>query len=179
MRIQKKDHNSLEYAVMGLIRHGVTYGYEILKHVSDKKGLGQIWATKSGNLYALLGKLEATGWLTSSVTTAGNRPPRKDYALTLEGEKAFVDWCSSVVTHPREMRQDFLVKWFFIRSDLGMSSKLIRDQLTECSNWERGLFAKEEKMENSDLFGSTTHKFRINQIRGIKTWLIRLQKGEL
>ena len=164
---------------MGLIRSGVTYGYEIYKRISDKKGLGQVWLTKPGNLYALLGKMVSSGWLTSSVISEGNRPPRKEYSLTPDGEKAFEDWCSSTVKHPREMRQDFLVRWFFVRLDPRISSKLIRDQLAECSAWEKGLLTKEQGIEDSAWFESSIYHFRINQIRGIKNWLIQLQRGEL
>jgi DNA-binding PadR family transcriptional regulator len=179
MRIPNADHSSLEYAVMGLIRSGVTYGYEIFKQISDPKGLGQIWQTKPGNLYALLGKMVSSGWLTSSVMSEGNRPPRKEFSLTPEGEKAFEAWCSSTVKHPREMRQDFLARWYFVRDNPKASAELIRDQLDECSAWESGLLSKEQGVEATAWFESNIYQFRINQIQGIKNWLLQLQRGEI
>jgi DNA-binding PadR family transcriptional regulator len=179
MRIPNDDHSSLEYAALGLIRKGVTYGYEIFKQISDPKGLGQIWQSKPGNLYALLGKMVSSGWLVSLVKSEGNRPPRKEYSLTPEGENAFKTWCSSTVKHPREMRQDFLARWYFVRANPRVSSELIREQLAECSAWETGLLSKAQEVEDSAWFESIIYQFRINQIQGIKNWLIQLQRGEI
>jgi DNA-binding PadR family transcriptional regulator len=179
MRTPNEEHSSLEYAALGLIRKGVTYGYEIFKQISDQKGLGQIWQTKPGNLYALLGKMVSSGWLVSLVKSEGNRPPRKEFSLTPEGEKAFEAWCSSTVKHPREMRQDFLARWYFVRDNPQVSSELIRDQLEECSAWEAGLLSKEQEVEATAWFESNIYQFRINQIRGIKNWLNQLQRGEI
>ena len=178
MRIPNDEHSSLEYVALGLIRSGVTYGYEIYKQISDQKGLGQIWQTKPGNLYALLGKMASTGWLTPSVNSEGNRPPKKEFSLTPEGKKVFEEWCSSIVKHPRQMRQDFLARWYFIRDDVQASTALIRKQLEECSAWEAGLLTKEQDVNDSEWFESNIYQFRINQIRGIKNWLIQLERGE-
>jgi len=178
MRTPNTDHSSLEYAVMGLIRKGITYGYEIFKQISDLKGLGQIWQTKPGNLYALLGKLVSSGWLISSVKSGSNRPPRKEFSLTPEGKNAFEVWCSSAVEHPRGMRQDFLARWYFVRDNPQESAKLLHGQLEECSAWESGLLSKEQEVEDSAWFESNIYQFRINQIRGIKNWLNQLQRGE-
>lgn len=179
MRTPNDEHSSLEYAALGLIRRGVTYGYEIFKQISDPKGLGQIWQSKPGNLYALLGKMISAGWLISSVNSEGNRPPRKEYTLTSEGEKAFNAWCSRTVKHPREMRQDFLARWFFARENPILSSKLICEQMEECSTWESGLLSKELEVEDSTWFEANIYQFRINQVQGIKNWLIQLQRGEI
>ena len=178
MRTPKQEHSSLEYASLGLIRNGVCYGYEIFKQMSDTKGLGQVWLIKPANLYAILSKMEAANWLKAKVTSAGNRPPRKEYSLTSEGERIFEEWCFSIAKHPREMRQDFLVRWYFIRGDKKKSEKLIQDQIGECNLWEAGLHSKKSEVGASDWFESTLYQFRINQIRGIKTWLEQLQRGE-
>jgi hypothetical protein len=99
--------------------------------------------------------------------------------LTPEGEKAFVAWCSSIVKHPREMRQDFLARWYFVREKPKVSAKLIREQLAECSAWESGLLSKEQEVEDSAWFEANIYQFRISQIQGIKNWLLQLQRGEI
>lgn len=179
MRIPSDKHTSLEYAALGLIKGGISYGYEIFKHISDPKGLGQIWQSKPGNLYALLGKMVSAGWLTSSVKTESDRLPRKEFSLTPEGEIAFNSWCSSPVKHPREMRQDFLARWFFIRDNPNVSAELVNNQLVECSVWETGLLAKNRGVSHSHWFERNIYQFRINQIKGIKNWLLELRKEEI
>lgn len=71
--------------VLGVIREGETYGYEIVKRVAELSGGELEWT--EGMLYPLLHRLEQQGLLTSRWHAApdSNRR-RKYYAITETGQ---------------------------------------------------------------------------------------------
>ena len=68
---------TIELALLGFLHQRPMYGYEIHQCMSDPAGLGQVWNIKQSQLYALMGKLEAEGWLYSELQVQGTRPARK------------------------------------------------------------------------------------------------------
>jgi PadR family transcriptional regulator, regulatory protein PadR len=90
-------------AAMGLRERGVTqfHGYLLakeIKNASDAKLL-----TAYGTLYRALGRLEQMGLMTSEwedpqIPAAENRPRRRLYAITHDGQKAVADAASEAGT---------------------------------------------------------------------------------
>src|SRR5512133_2952317 len=102
-----------QFALLGLLLPGATHGYELHKQLSDLNGIGLIWQVKLSNVYAVLEQLLEKGWLTATLLPGDSRPGRKMYQITGPGREAFAEWLGSPVTHPREFRQDFMVKFYF------------------------------------------------------------------
>jgi DNA-binding PadR family transcriptional regulator len=73
--------------LLGLLRIQGMYGYQ-LNDVIDSH-LGTSIHLKKPTAYDLLKKMAADGWVTHSEEREGNRPPRRVYAITPEGEGAF------------------------------------------------------------------------------------------
>jgi DNA-binding PadR family transcriptional regulator len=75
--------------VLGILAEGESYGYAILKRVSDLSGGDLEWT--DGMLYPLLHRLERLGQVEATwrVSESGRR--RKHYLLTEQGRTALAD----------------------------------------------------------------------------------------
>ena len=75
-----------ELLLLGLLRGQEMHGYqlnEVLSRVNRYIGL------KKATVYFLLDKMADAGWVTRTVERDGNRPSRRVYHLTAEGEAIF------------------------------------------------------------------------------------------
>ncbi len=73
----------LEYCIMLLLRHRPCYANDI---ISELKGADMIIV--EGTLYPLLNRLQKDGILKYEWKESTQGPPRKYYALTMDGEEA-------------------------------------------------------------------------------------------
>jgi DNA-binding PadR family transcriptional regulator len=150
---------TIEYALLGFLRHGPLHGYEIHRQLSDPAGLGLVWRLKQSQLYALLSKLEDAGYVTAAVEPQAARPPRKVFELTRSGREAFLDWVHSPVLHGREVRLHFLTKLYFAqREGREVAARLIEGQRAVCRGW-------------------LAVQFRVAQIEAMLGWLDECQQA--
>ena len=76
-----------EALILSYIKRGIGYGYKILNHVRESGSDEWVEFSRAG-LYKTLDKLERDGLLTKKLVSKGNRPPKKMYTITDEGEGA-------------------------------------------------------------------------------------------
>lgn len=75
--------------LLGLLRQSEMHGYQLYEFI--ERGLSACTDLKKPAAYYLLGRMAQDGWLSETVTQEGNRPPRKVFRLTPQGEAAFQD----------------------------------------------------------------------------------------
>lgn len=166
-----------EHALLGFLRLQPMHGYEIHQRLAEPEGLGAVWRLKQSQLYALLGKLEEEGYLTTSVALQDTRPPRKIFQLTPAGRAAFLAWVESPVPNGRTLRLDFLAKLYFAqREGPGTVLRLIEAQRDLCRSW-----LNDQQQEAGDLpanrpYEWLVHEFRIGQIKAMLAWLDTCQE---
>jgi DNA-binding PadR family transcriptional regulator len=73
--------------LLGLLRQRSQHGYEMADYI--ERALASCVDLKKPTAYFLLDKMTAAGWLTHSSQRDGNRPARRVYQLTAEGEAQF------------------------------------------------------------------------------------------
>jgi PadR family transcriptional regulator, regulatory protein PadR len=73
----------LELCILGAIRGGKLYGYEIVKRLRDIDGL----VISEGTIYPILSRFKAEGLVTTSLVESTEGPARKYYQLTNDGQK--------------------------------------------------------------------------------------------
>jgi DNA-binding PadR family transcriptional regulator len=100
----------MEYALLGFLRAGPSYPYEVHQQLERTAILHLVWHLKQRQTYALLERLEEAGFLTSSTEAQERRPPRRMLQLTPQGRAAFQRWVVQPVGHGREFRQEFSVQ---------------------------------------------------------------------
>lgn len=164
--------SSIEYALLGFLFSGSCHGYELHKRITDPDGIGMIWGVKLSNMYALLTKLEHQGLITGKLLPGDQRPARMEYSLTAAGKQLFEQWMFTLVNHPREFRQEFMVRMYFLSQyhpDLKL--KVISDQLAECERWANATREKETALTKTGSFQNIVHHFRLSQIQSMVDWL--------
>lgn len=163
---------SFQYALLGLLVPGPAHGYEIHKQMSDPQGIGLIWHTKLPNLYAQLEQLEKKKWVTFNIQTSETRPARKIYELTESGRQEFTAWLESPTMHPRDMKQDFMLRYYFIQLyKPEMVILFLRGQLTHCRSWAQAAREQIESEGSSFSFRNSVLNARLEQINAYVTWL--------
>ena len=73
--------------LLGLLRSEEMHGYQLNEFIDSH--LGDAVHLKKPTAYRLLNSMAEDGWVTYREEREGNRPPRRVYALTPEGEAAF------------------------------------------------------------------------------------------
>lgn len=163
---------TVELALLGFLREGALHGYEIHRRLADPVGLGLVWRLKQSHLYALLARLEEEGYLTSAVRPQEARPPRKLFRLTRTGSSAFLDWIQAPVPHGRDLRLDFLTKYYFAeRAGPKYTARLFKRQRLACRDWLRAQQKLVDAVGPAPTFERQVHQFRIGQIEAMLAWL--------
>ena len=73
--------------LLGLLRNQEMHGYRLNEHLGANAGMAI--TLKKSTAYNLLNKMEKDGWISHHEEREGNRPPRRVYTITAEGEAAF------------------------------------------------------------------------------------------
>lgn len=164
---------ALEHALLGFLRQSPMHGYEIHQRLSDPAGLGAVWRIKQSYLYALLTRLENEGLIAIAILEAQDfRPPRKVFALTAEGEQAFLHWVQSPVEHGRDVRLNFLVKLFFARHEGNEAVvRLLERQRLACHNWLNDQEEAAAVLVETKVYQWLVSQFRIGQLQAMLDWL--------
>ncbi len=76
-----------ELLLLGLLRRQDMHGYQL--HEFINRDLAYCTDLKKATAYNLLKKMADEGWVTETDEHEGNRPPRKVYQITREGEAVF------------------------------------------------------------------------------------------
>jgi PadR family transcriptional regulator PadR len=71
----------LELCVMNLLGRGDIYGYDLVKQLSEVRGL----VVTEGTIYPLLARLKRLGLVATRLVETSSGPARKYYTLTPEG----------------------------------------------------------------------------------------------
>lgn len=164
--------HSLEYALLGLLAQQPRHGYELHKEISNLEGLGLVWHVKQAQLYALLDKLENQGYLSARLITSESHPPRKEYHLTRSGRQAFEKWMLAPVEHGRELRQDFLAKFYFARlAGIETARRVIEAQRSVLLQLKHKMDEQGGALSSSKPFEKQVYHFRMKQIQAMLDWL--------
>lgn len=106
-------HTAAEYALLGLLRAGARHGYVLWEAFAPRGRLALLIRLKRGQMYAYLHKLEGLGWLRARDEEPAGAHPRRIFALTPAGARAFDAWLAAPVVGTRDVRLDFLLKLAF------------------------------------------------------------------
>ncbi|MGD8457089.1 MAG: PadR family transcriptional regulator [Anaerolineales bacterium] len=177
MSPRRRSPLTIEYILLGLLYRAPKHGYELNKELKSNQGLSHIWRVKPSKLYSLLDRLENQGLLSSRAVPSQKAPDRKEFQLTAEGERVFIDWVRTPVDSARHMRLVFHARLFFAL-ELGEDKaiKLIDAQREECRGWIDSLRARLVALENPDFITGQVFTYRINQVVAMLNWLDDCEK---
>ena len=164
--------HGLAYTLLGLLSSQPRHGYELHKELSNLEGIGLVWHVKQANLYALLEKLESQQLVASRLIPSESHPPRKEYHLTRSGHKTFEEWMLSPVEHGRELRQDFLAKFYFARlQGEETAHQVLEAQRETLKKLQTRMEAEDDALSSSKSYEKQVYQFRMIQIQAFIDWL--------
>jgi PadR family transcriptional regulator AphA len=163
---------TIEHALLGFLAERPMHGYDIYRQIRRPGGLGVVWRIKRSQLYALLAKLEALGYISASLEQQMGRPARRVFHLSEAGRAAFADWLTSPVDRPRDLRLDFLARLYFARRESSeLAFQLVHRQRARCLQWLQEYTTRLEACSADDSFERTVWQFRVRQTEAILDWL--------
>ncbi len=163
---------TIEHALLGFLRQQPMHAYEIHQTLMRNEALGLVWHLKQSIVYVMLERLEAEGYISSSLEPQGSRPPRKSLQLTQGGQAAFAEWLITPVEHGRDFRLEFLAKLYFASQDEPTSAaRLIAAQQAACREWLADLRTQADALQDMHTYDWLVLQFRIGQLEAILAWL--------
>lgn len=81
---------ALEHALLVALRERAASGSELTRRFD--KSLGYFWSATHQQIYRTLARMEADGWLTSTVVPQQGKPDTKVYDVAPGGEAALATW---------------------------------------------------------------------------------------
>lgn len=165
---------SMEYALLGFLRHGPSYPYEVHQQLERTAILHMVWNIKQRQTYALLERLEEAAYLASETVIQGRKPPRRMLQLTAAGQAAFQNWVVQPVEHGREFRQEFMAKLYFAqREGVETVTALIERQRDACRSWLAVFENQLDRVSANEPLDGLVVAFRLGQVEAILSWLDR------
>lgn len=83
--------------LLGILNQHEMHGYQLFEYIDQ--GLSACTDLTKSTAYYLLNKMAEDGWITEEQIQDGNRPPRKVYHLTPQGEVEFRNMLSDNLAH--------------------------------------------------------------------------------
>jgi DNA-binding PadR family transcriptional regulator len=81
---------ALEHAILVSLSERAASGLELTRRFD--KSIGFFWSATHQQIYRVLGRMEADGWVTSEVVGQQGRPDKKVYAVSDLGRTVLADW---------------------------------------------------------------------------------------
>lgn len=98
---------ALEHAILVSLAERASSGYELARRFD--KSIGQFWTATHQQVYKVLARMEAAGWVVATVVEQGGRPDKKVYDLTDDGRSELAGWIGQPAA-PEVARSELAVK---------------------------------------------------------------------
>ncbi|MCD4523849.1 PadR family transcriptional regulator [Nocardioides sp. cx-173] len=98
---------ALEHALLVALRERPASGLELAKRFS--RSIGFFWSATHQQIYRVLARMEADGWLAATTVAQAGKPDKKVYDVTPAGAAALAQWLAAP-TPPHALRSDLAVK---------------------------------------------------------------------
>ncbi len=166
---RESNHSPLA-ALLGFLMFGPRHPYEL--HQEFDRELGRVWYVGQSHLYAHLKQLAESGLVAVKVEVQDNRPARHVYHLLPTGEAEFLKWLCQPTPHVRDIRLEFLTRFYFFRrlalpglpQLVAEQQAILRDRLASLDH---------AMAETDDDYWRLVLDFRRSEIQAIIGWLDR------
>lgn len=98
---------ALEHALLVALREQPAAGLELAKRF--ERSIGYFWSATHQQIYRVLSRMEADGWVSAEVHHQTGRPDKRVYAVTAAGAQVLADWLATP-TGIEPLRSDLAVK---------------------------------------------------------------------
>ena len=99
------------YAVLGLLTFGEMSGYDVMKLA--QRSVGHFWTPAKSHVYAELRRLAEHGLVSERHVEQTERPDKRVYRTTPEGDRALRRWLEEAEVVPDQVKSVFTLRVFF------------------------------------------------------------------
>lgn len=151
------------------------HGYLLLEHFRAGGGLSRVWNMSTSQVYAVLKRLEACGWITGHEVTPPDAPIRTEYNLTPDGETHLLNWLneSSPDASIRRIRVEFLSRLYIARLLNLPTLPIVLRQKAACKRKLAQLLVERERVAPGMDYLSL--EFVIAQMQAVLHWIDRVE----
>lgn len=100
----------LKYILLGFLRLQPSTGYDLHTHM--EASTGHFWHAKLSQIYTTLKKLEAENLIWSEVEEQDDRPDKRIYHITEQGQTALENWLGQPNTDMDQLKSTMLLRLF-------------------------------------------------------------------
>ncbi len=120
-----------EWACLGALGSGRLHGFAIARRLAPDGDLGRVWTLSRPLTYRAIGTVMAMGLIRPTGEEPGHAGPNRTVlALTPKGRAWLRRWLTEPVSHPRDVRNELLLK-IVLSDDMGLGrDALVAKQLT-------------------------------------------------
>ncbi|MEJ7634853.1 PadR family transcriptional regulator [Aeromicrobium sp.] len=98
---------ALEHAILVSLAEKSASGYDLARRFDAS--IGHFWKASHQQIYKVLGRMQADGWVASELIAQDGRPDKKVYVITVRGREELTLWTSKA-TPVEHLRSEFAVK---------------------------------------------------------------------
>lgn len=98
---------SLAHAVLTSLLEKASSGYDLARRFD--KSIGYFWHATHQQIYRELARMEAAGWIESSIPADAGKTRKKEYRVLLAGRQELARWAQEEAP-PMDLRDEFMVK---------------------------------------------------------------------
>lgn len=98
---------ALEHAILVSLLEQPGSGYELARRF--ERSIGRFWTATHQQIYRVLKRMEADGWVTAVDVGQDGRPDRRDFSVSAAGREVLTGWLHEPV-QPEAVRHDLAVK---------------------------------------------------------------------
>lgn len=135
---------SLAHAVLTSLLEKPTSGFDLARRFD--KSIGYFWHATHQQIYRELARMEAAGWVESSVPADAGKTRKKEYRVLAAGRQALAHWAAQPAP-PADLRDEFMVK---LRADAVLSEVDLRPELRRHLQLHRDKLAHYLAIETRD-----------------------------
>lgn len=98
---------ALEHALLVSLSERPAAGLELARRFD--RSIGFFWTATHQQIYKVLRRMEADGWVVAQVIGQSGRPEKREYSVTDVGRKVLADWIATTTPRPG-FRSEIAVK---------------------------------------------------------------------
>ncbi|WP_189333519.1 PadR family transcriptional regulator [Actinoplanes ianthinogenes] len=98
---------ALEHAILVSLLEQPGSGYELARRF--ERSIGRFWTATHQQIYRVLKRMEADGWVTAVDVGQDGRPDKRDFTVSAAGREVLTGWLHEPV-QPEAVRHDLAVK---------------------------------------------------------------------
>ena len=135
---------SLSHAVLTSLIEKSSSGYDLARRFD--KSIGYFWHATHQQIYRELGRMEAAGWVVSSVPADAGKTRKREYRVLPDGRAELVRWAAEPAA-PMDLRDEFMVK---LRADAVLGEIDLHKELNRRIGLHRDKLANYREIEQRD-----------------------------